>query len=173
MFHEGAVYRELVHVPLIISGPMDRAFRAHRVSRTVELLGLPRTIAELAGIERHGFKGENLALLPVLIEKPRLAFSEGSYANVHEGRTRAVIYDGWKLMKYLGTGRYELYESRRDPGEARDLWRSQRADVAEMRKLLVAALDRFAAERKLVLEPARADLESDEHERLKALGYVE
>jgi arylsulfatase A-like enzyme len=173
MYHGGEVYSELIHVPLVIRGPFAPAYRGHLVFREVETLSLARTIAGIAGADGRAFGGENLLEIPKQKEEPRFAFSEGSYGQHTGGRTRAVVHQGWKLLRRLRTGQYELYHMLTDPQEKQDLWAHTRPEVASRRKRLQAALEEFAKTRHPVAPVGHSELSPEAEARLRTLGYIE
>ena len=50
--------------------------------------------------------------------------------------TVAVMQDGWKLVRYLATGREELYHLASDPQETADLASSDPGQAKKMRDLI-------------------------------------
>jgi arylsulfatase A-like enzyme len=173
--HDGDVYTELVHVPLVIGGAIDPALRGKTVRRTVELLSLPKTIAKMAGIEEHPFRGEDLLSLATRARaKPRFAFSEGTWAWKEDGRTAGVVYDGWKLIRNFDDERYELYHTNVDKKEKKDLFNSTEKRAKRVRKRLKQALDNHVKS-KWHIDPKAEQVQVTEEEeaRLRALGYVE
>ncbi|MEI8258214.1 MAG: hypothetical protein WCJ30_21255 [Deltaproteobacteria bacterium] len=78
------------------------------------------------GTEVLGVLGEPQPPRPIYIELP-----EGPYNSMR----RAVIDHGWKLIE-RGTGRFELYDLARDPGERADLARTNAAELSRMRGVL-------------------------------------
>ena len=172
--HDGDVYCELVHVPLIIGGAIPEEFKGTSVSRTVELISLPKTIATMANIKNTPFKGEDLLSLAGGEPKPRYGFSEGTWAWKKDNRTVGVKYDGWKLICNLDDNRYELYRSRVDPKERNNLWNSTNPDTVKMRKQLKKVLDHhISTVMKFTPKADAVQLTAEEKAQLEALGYVE
>ena len=63
MVHGNALYRELIHVPLIVWGP-ERIPAGKRIGTPVSLTSVPATLLEEAGVQPHpDFPGSSLARL--------------------------------------------------------------------------------------------------------------
>jgi hypothetical protein len=113
MLH-GRVYRETVHVPLIIRFP-EAAWRGMRISTQVRLIDVVPTVLDYLGLA-IGDRVHGESLLPLAHEGglARPAFTEG-------GNSYALRADGWVLMTDLSLGGRELYNLTEDPGETRDV----------------------------------------------------
>ena len=84
-------------------------------------------------------------------------------------RTQRAVYSGRYKWIESSPGEPELYDLRADPGEQRNLANLRVIDAATMRDALTAA------EAKLVEKCAtrgNVDVSPEDHELLKALGYV-
>ena len=172
--HDGDVYNELVHVPLIIGGAIDDALRGKKVARTVELISLPKTMAGIAKVEKDPFNGEDLiALASEKTPKPRFAYSEGTWAWQKTGRTAGVVYKGWKLIRNFDDERYELYDTGKDRKEKKDLFQSGDPETVKMRRLLKKKLDAHVKTNWHIDSKAeKVDVTEEEKAQLRALGYV-
>ncbi len=114
------LYEEIVHVPLIVSGPIVRV-PGSRVSTPVSLVDLLPTLAEVAAGSalaeaqgrtlRPALEGSDLPLRPV--------YAEGTYRVMEEWKM--VRLGGEKLLYRPGTQEVELYDLVNDPGEQRNL----------------------------------------------------
>jgi arylsulfatase A-like enzyme/4-amino-4-deoxy-L-arabinose transferase-like glycosyltransferase len=181
--HQYSLYEPLLRVPLVVHYPAR--FQPGRDARPVANFDLFPTLLELAGLEvPEGVRA--LSLLsprerrPLLAEEPAVSqVGIGAVRRAHpdwdpspwERRLRAWTDGPWKYL--VGSdGRHELYDLARDPGEAHDL-RRERPDTA---KRLAADLERFAAELSPCEDrgrgPRAAELDEEERERLRALGYL-
>jgi arylsulfatase A-like enzyme len=169
--HGEDVYQDLVHVPLILAGLPDEGLRGRVVEEVVEIASLPRTLTRLAGLEEAAFQGEDLLALDELASQSRPRFSEGMDAESASRRKHAVIDRGWKLIRHLDDGRLELYDLNGDPRETRDLSASEDARVVSVREALLAALEAYASRE--ALERQEVQLDEDELDALRDLGYVE
>jgi arylsulfatase A-like enzyme len=168
--HGRDVYDELVHVPLIIGGSIDKSLLGLRVAHSVEVASIAHTLAELAQVDDNPFQGEDLLVIPEESSRSRPIFSEGNHAYGTKDRKVMVEWEGWKLILNLDDGRFELYDLDKDPHERENRWTRGTNSSEVAKTTLQEALARFsqrnAAEtQKIVLDP-------DEIERLESLGYV-
>ncbi len=141
-FHSTDLYNAQIHVPLVIQGP---GIPAHRVSETVSLTDLVPTILELAGFvpPRDAMDGRSLADLATGARPGDpdggLAFAAMIKDRSSPGGLTAVIKGRWKLIDTNGS--LELYDTRADPGERKNLL-GQRPEITTELRIL---LDRHAA----------------------------
>jgi len=165
--HGKDVYRELVHVPLILAGDHPGITTGERLSDPVETASIPATLMELAGIAEHPFRGRSL--LQVSRAGPSVVFTEGTYAWGTKWRKRAVIADPWKLIRNFDDGSLELYHTRNDPAELVD--RGGDPQLGPIQERLTALLDNFE---QLALEVSSDQITVSDEERrlLEALGYT-
>ncbi len=188
MFHGQTVYGELNRVPLILWGP-GRIPAGRIIDQTVEIVDVMPTLLEMCGLpsppEVQG------ASLMALLDDPsatadlpsRPAFTEKAATAgdmpgppPHNTESLSIVVDGWKLIRNSGDTEglpeFELYNHQDDP--------LNRHDVATSHPDIVRQLaERLEAWRKATLEnrlpsddEATADLEAEELERLRSLGYV-
>jgi uncharacterized sulfatase len=140
-----SLFEQSARVPLIVSAPGLPA--AGKVSpRTVELIDVYPTIADLCGLAPRGTEG--VSLRP-LLENPDAAWTRPAYTVVTRLRNqngqsqrlfgRSVRTERWRYAEWdegrLGS---QLYDHQRDPGEFRNLAEDPASAevVAEMRALL-------------------------------------
>ncbi|MBO6727809.1 MAG: sulfatase-like hydrolase/transferase [Rhizobiaceae bacterium] len=123
-------YEGLVHVPLVVSYP-NRIKQPLVSDALVELVDLPQTILEFAGIDASNFmQGQSLVpLLTGVVDQNRhkdFVLSEYFDAINYEGSigSRGSMYfDGrYKLCVYHDAGTGELFDHHDDPDEHNDLW---------------------------------------------------
>lgn len=164
--HGGDVYRELVHVPLVIGGDLPEGLRGSRVQGAVETRSVTRTLASLAGANVEFFSGQDL-LDPAFEHTP--SFVEGNYA-FSEGRQIAVVRDGWKLIRDLDDGFLELYDLRTDPSETVDRIDDTDGDLRMTLVELEAELGRFGES--IGEGGPQLELTEEELEHLRSLGYI-
>jgi iduronate 2-sulfatase len=132
------LFERSARVPLIIAEPRGR--QAGKSSpRTVELLDLYPTLAELCGLPPPaGLEGASLA---PLLRDARAAWSRPAYTMVvHKGvRGSSVRTEDYRYTEWA-SGQGELYDHRRDPHESRNLAGEAKSApvVAEMKRLLAA-----------------------------------
>jgi arylsulfatase A-like enzyme len=117
-----------VHVPLIISWP-ERLKAGLRSSALVELVDIPPTLLEAAGLEiPYYMQGKSLLSLmkgegDPDFHKPRV-ICEYNDAIAHTNATHGTMYfDGrYKSIMYHDQNIGELYDLEDDPGEFDNLW---------------------------------------------------
>jgi uncharacterized sulfatase len=133
-----SLFEESARVPLIIAGPGVTA-RGEASPRTVELVDLYPTLADLAGL-RPPRDLDGISLRP-LLRNPQTAWRRPAYTEVHRGagrglsvRTERFRYTEWNGGKD-GT---ELYDHASDPQEQRNLAGDPKhaRTVAQLRTLL-------------------------------------
>jgi arylsulfatase A-like enzyme/Flp pilus assembly protein TadD len=156
------VYREAIHVPLIIKLPKNAA-AGKAVDEPVGLIDVFPTILSLTGIQTQtGLPG--IALLGPQA-KPlgsRRIFSESLYARLHLGWSdlRSLVDS---THHYIDAPRAELYALREDPQEQRNVIADARREASALRTEL-AKLD------KKLTAPSAAS--SEDLAKLAALGYI-
>jgi arylsulfatase A-like enzyme len=186
--HGQSVYEEEIRVPLLFHWPERIA--AMRVDESVHHVDLVPTVLAMAGIPAESqFDGRSLWALSGAPRQPspvvvtRFVYPEDVDGPVRDQtESHAIIDYPWKLITFGSGGgsvRAELYRLDLDPGERRDLARSEGARV----KTLQEALRRFIADqaerrRRFDLDHARAGMPPstpptrDLLDQLRSLGYV-
>jgi tetratricopeptide (TPR) repeat protein len=158
------LYREAVHVPLIVRVP-GGVRSGTRVDGTVSQVDIAATILDLAGLPVGEMDGVPLRpLVEGQTTSPRTAYSETLYPRYHFGWSElyAATSDRYR---YIDAPRPELFDVRDDPAEKRNLVDSHGDRVR--------ALGAWLAEQKGSAEPARpGDVPEEMRERLQALGYI-
>jgi arylsulfatase A-like enzyme/Tfp pilus assembly protein PilF len=162
--HGFFLYREAVHVPLIVRLP-GGARGGTRIAGAVGQVDVPATLLDLAGLPADGMDGrsQRLAIEKGAVE-PRPVYAETFFPRYHFGWSEllAVTDDRYR---YIHAPRPELYDAKADPSERVDL-ASQRADTARsMGAWLETAVGRVEAVAPSAVPAAVA-------ENLRALGYV-
>jgi arylsulfatase A-like enzyme len=112
--HGTALYRELQHVPLLFYIPNNQP---RTIGGAVSNLDIVPTVAELAGIDVHDLSFEGKSEVPALFygkeDHARIVFAETNAPTPQ----RAAISESYKLIYYLNSNLYELYDLERDPWE--------------------------------------------------------
>jgi arylsulfatase A-like enzyme len=152
--HTRKLYRELLHVPLIVQVP---GTQARRVKGPVELVDIVPTLAELTGIELAdgAFDGESL----LADERPKdaVAYAEDLRAKTGEIAKRALFNGRYRLIDDRVNDRIELYDDKKDPREQRELALKRPDLVARLREALsVHALRRHTEPMKRLSDRADA-----------------
>lgn len=172
-FIHSQLYREITHVPFILSGPKPFA-GPRRIDEPVQILDLMPTILDVLGIPPvPEIQGRSLL--------PLMEGGAGPTAPIFmTGRRGFGVVEGqWKLIFRPGVSRGELYDLAADANERRDLMathpvvarrlmetlKSWRAENARKRERLAKDA---RAKRPRHVRPSAADLE-----RLRNLGYAD
>ncbi len=142
-------YEPSIRVPLILSWP-GRIGEGQRSAALVELVDLPQTILDAAGMEHHkGMQGRSL--WPLLTGEAG-AHRDDVYCeyynaiNSHKdpkAQCTMVRTDRYKLVRYHNTDSGELYDLQEDPTETANLWNSA-AHTSVKLDMLLRLSDRMA-----------------------------
>jgi len=172
-FHVNTLYREVLHVPLVIAGP---GLEARRVRRLVPAsVSIAPTILEIVGARRTPLPGPSLAAAltgdatvreEVVSETSRDPRAGGN------GHLRALTTEDGKLIHSLADDRYAYFDARGDPREQVRLERGSSLDG--LRTRLAAWLERHPSHVAGAGESSPVDDESNTLDaQLRALGYRE
>lgn len=165
--HGHTLYQELLHVPLILSGPGAPA--GTRVPCPVALLDVAPTILEALGLPPvAGMRGRSLASAGFGGAGGRCAprpFAAESPA--YGPDSKALAYDGWKLVLRQGAPP-ALYDLAHDPGEHRNQAGEKPRELTRLSTLLDRELGSGPTR-----EPAPGPRPDAERSRqLRSLGYL-
>ena len=157
--HSILVYRELIHVPLIVKLPHNARAGAE-VPEPATLADLLPTVTSLLGTA-NASKTSGLPLFEKL-PSDRPIYSESLYARLHLGWSdlHSVTDHAYQLIE---SSRSELYDVDTDPAEKHDLAATDRRVAASLREKLA----RFPAG-----ESMQSSITPEERAKLTALGYV-
>ena len=136
------LHQPLIHIPLIVRLPGQTKgkripFYAGQVDllpTVMDLLALP--IPEWA--EGESLKAAMLEGKPTSKPKFSMSLDHDSRFSPPSKGTVAVMRDGWKLVRYLATGKEELYHVASDPRENTDLGSRDPGQAKKMRDLIYA-----------------------------------
>ncbi len=153
MWQKMSLFEESARVPLIVYAPGAKG-NGKASKRTVELVDLYPTLAELCGIDAPGAEGKSLR---PLLDDPAAAWDKPAYTQVSRGvlvatddkpdpnargfMGRSVRTERWRYIEWDdGKKGAQLYDHDADPKEYRNLADDPKhaATVAEMQKLLRA-----------------------------------
>ncbi len=165
-FRHSSVYREVLHVPLVVRLP-DAAARGRRVTAPVSLVDVLPTLLERLGLPRpEHVQGRSFAaLLDGAPAEPGPVYSEWAARGV-----RALRVGRWKYVDRRVAR--ELYDLSRDPDEQRDLWEAHPRIGERLRRDAERMADATAQMAASVRRGERFGLDPDLRERLEALGYL-
>jgi tetratricopeptide (TPR) repeat protein len=157
--HGVFLYREALHVPLMIKLPnADR--RGTKVDAPVQLIDVAPTVAVLAGEKpAKGMRG--LSLVGALPAE-RSIYSETLLPRIHFGWSDLRSIAG-NRHHFIEAPRPELYDYVADPREKRNIISEERRTFAAMKRELERHAAAFAAP---------SSIDSEEAEKLAALGYI-
>jgi hypothetical protein len=137
--HGTALYRELLHVPLIFYVP-DLPPRV--VRGAVTSLDITPTLAAILELPAGELRFEGRSLVGELFhgreDRDRVVFAETNAPH----KQRAAISERWKLIHYLSSNLYELYDLAADPQERTNLAPQQPAALAPMKQALEGWMER-------------------------------
>ncbi|MDQ3279872.1 MAG: sulfatase-like hydrolase/transferase [Acidobacteriota bacterium] len=157
------VYRETIHVPMIVKMPRNSG-AGSEVESPVALVDVFPTVLSLAGLQQQ----PALAGMPLLgpsapqpVQERRI-FSESLYARLHLGWSdvRSLISSE---QHFIEAPRAELYMLRDDPREQRNV-------IADERRAAASFRNELARFEKKITAPGPAS--SEDAKKLAALGYI-
>jgi arylsulfatase A-like enzyme len=165
--HQRTLYEEVVRIPLVLRGA---GIAPRREPSPASLLDVAPTIAAWAGLPRAPhFQGRSL------LEPGGGAEAYGETQHTTDATDKLFLRAGanrWKLIlsqpRAGGAPIEEWFDLRADPGERTP--QAPREDVAG--PIRARALERFRTSRAGAAKPATVCLDTEQQERLKALGYV-
>jgi choline-sulfatase len=171
--HASSLYRELVHVPLLVSGG---GYAARRVTAPVSLVDVLPTVREIAGLPPDP-AAEGVSLAPALqgrsADARRTFFAHIlTFGRGHEkGRElHAILRTRFKQVTDVGSGKAELYDMDADPWEKKNLVDTDTRTATD----LAATYRRFDQVAKRYVGTTRTFvLDQETEEKLKALGYIQ
>ncbi len=177
--HGTSMHRELLHVPLYVKMPGQR--EASQISTPVSLLDLFPTILDVAGLQSRPHV-DGRSMLPVL-DDPSSAAGLDPRSLVYQCKWQkhfvgsAISSGRFKLVKIISNYErtshgWRLYDVRSDPGEHIDLAENQSEVLERLRREMDRAISQNEEPQGPKPEDRRHLLATD-HERLRALGYVE
>lgn len=178
--HGHSLYEELLHVPLLVKlpaaaqksqiGRLGPIGPIGRITTPVSTASLFATVLDACALPLPASHPAAGSLLRAG-GPPSPLFSQG--LNRYEDR-RAVRFGRFKYIRWTMSGKEELYDLERDPGERADLAGASPEELAEGRRLLEELEAEGRRARQRLRLPAGETAEIDGHtlERLRSLGYV-
>ena len=167
MGHGTTLFEEQLHVPLLVHGPGIAPATVHD---TVESIGLLRTLAQYGGLPaKTVWQGADL-----LQEPP----SGPAFSRTLGPRTRlnvdveAILFGDYKLILNNSAAETRLFNWRSDPAEKTDLAVSMPARCGRLLAILKRHRETNRRARPPGLQRVRVQLDPDDQERLRALGYM-
>lgn len=145
LYHGGAyLHQPLIHIPLLIHLPGQKTGK--RVPYYASQVDLLPTVLDLLNLpapkwaEGESLKAAMLDSKPTI--QPKFSMNLDSDSRFYPPRkgTIAVMHDGWKFVKYLASGKEELYQLATDPKETKDLAILNPAQAKKMREMITHTL---------------------------------
>lgn len=141
LWQKMSLFENSTRVPLIIYDPRSRGDNRH-CARTVELVDLHATLADLCGLETPTTDGTSLK---PLLDDPNHAWSQPAFTQVTRGGRgagfmgRSVRTERYRYTEWDGGKKgAQLYDYETDPGETKNLANDpQHADVVKELSALV------------------------------------
>lgn len=127
---KGTLYQGGLRVPAIVSGPGIAA--GQKIDTPILSMDFYPTVLQWAGVKADaGSSVDGTSLVP-LLEGKQKSITRDLFWHfpVYSGPTApcsAIRSGDWKLLEFFETGKTELYDLARDPGESRDLSSSEPA----------------------------------------------
>jgi arylsulfatase A-like enzyme len=169
--HSRTLYQELIHVPLIMSGP--GLPEGLRIREPVSLVDVAPTIASLLGVAfPRNIDGVDLSGLwkgDVDNAAPRTIFADADlWAHNPEGSHRRLLRQGnYTLHWDSSTDHYSLFDLNADPGETKNIAESKPEVFLDLRAKLAQYAESIRQADPL------PPLSPEEIKRLKQLGYID
>ena len=138
LWKKQSLFENSARVPLIIAAPGQK-MRGQASQRTVELLDLYPTLADLCGLTpKHALAGRNLR---PLLDDPAASWDKPAFTQVWRGAFagHSVRTERWRYTEWDdGDKGVELYDYAADPGEKHNLANDARhsTTVAELKALV-------------------------------------
>ena len=162
--HNPSMYDEVIHVPLVLSGP---DVGSARPDVEVELLDVAPTVHDLAGVDSPATYRGRSVLDRVETGESAAAISETENA---DGLRLSIRRDGWKYIWDQGEGTEELYDLAADPGEHENVVEADPEARASLRARLEEHVEELAETNESLPDVA---MDAETERRLKDLGYLE
>lgn len=170
--HGHTLYEELLRVPWLVKLPGES--RRGGTDAPVSTASLAATILDLAGKPLPARYPAAPSLAPLLRGG---TVSPGPGPLLSTGLQRveeqeAILFGGFKLIRWETSGRQELYDLARDPAETANLATSAPEKAAEGARLLDRLdADSERARKSLGIRRERVPVDPEAMKRLRALGY--
>jgi len=161
--HSLFVYDTTLRVPLIVAGPGVAAGEVIR--RPVSLVDVAPTIAALAGLPPFDADGTRLfdsSVSASVSARPLYAETFAPLLDFGWSPLRTIRADGWK---YIAAPTPELYDLGKDPGETRNVVKTEPARAAA----LARQVDAIGP---ATISASAAAVDRDSLARLQSLGYA-
>jgi choline-sulfatase len=131
--HAFQLWEVLTRVPLLVYGP---GIAPHRIEQNRSQIDLAPTILDLEGVATPPPSFVGRSLVPEIFDGSKAGDRDPIVLDLpedsHNSQTRAIVRGTTKLIVY-GKNRYELYDLAADPGELKDLSKSEPEKLSAMK----------------------------------------
>lgn len=172
--HGHTLYNELLAVPLIVKLPGGVLHKI--IDEPVTCTSITPTILDLCGIDyqdEHFSAGSLVSFWasPERAPLPQPLVATGLY---YYSKRAAVLFDQFKYIRNLETGREELYDIEQDPAELSDISHSTPEKVQQARALLQRHEEQSQKLREYyhITSPQSTELDLETLRHLRGIGYV-
>ena len=169
--HGHTAFEEVLRVPLIVKLPGQAT--AGTVGDPVTLESVAPTLLRSCGLR---FDPAAYSAPPLFDEARAPAVGEEALlatGNLYYEDRVSLLFDGWKYVRFLVSGKEELYHLAEDPGETVPLQLVETERLERARELCTEVVERQTALRTtLGVEDAEGGLSEDELEALRNIGYA-
>lgn len=163
--HRNCLYREVIHVPLIIAWfgkDAQKIPAGARVPRPVTNAALPATVVELlGGAAQTKFPGPSLATLwkdpsaaadwpDALAELGKFPFEPVKKEPAYHGWMKTLVNSQWQFIVHEKFG-YELYDWTADPQQARNL--AAAAEAEQAARAMASKVEKITGEKLPAAKP--------------------
>ena len=170
--HGGALYEELIKVPLILrcKGLFPKG---KIINHQIQLIDIMPTILDILSVDTN-VKMEGKTLLPLILNK-KIKSSYYAFSEVRENENgkEYILYSirtaNRKLIYCESENNYEFYNLKKDPHELNNLVSTEK----EQFKFLKEKLEEWMVRPKPNIIPLTTPVDEQTKERLKSLGYLQ
>ena len=160
--HNHTLYKELVHVPLIISGPGIE--KGKRITQIVESIDIFPTIADMLNLPVTELNLEGQSLMPLINDPHHAGFGP---AVSKDWNKIGIRTDAWTYFS-IDDSEY-LFNRHTDPGEVTNLIDQRQKEASMLKRRLKRITDKTAAPD----QSLTGEMDEQAEQELKSLGYIQ
>lgn len=170
--HGHTLYDEVARVPLVIKLPRQAVGTTSRMPTSLE--SISATVLSLCGIEYDAaLLSASTLFAPDGAPLDDVRHPRATTGTCYFQDRLAVLFGGWKYIRWLATGAEELYDLNGDPGERVSLVALRPDELAEGRRRCDEVIaEAGALRRELGLDAAEASIGPGELRGLADIGYA-
>ncbi len=177
--HGHSMHQEVLQVPLLIKLPGARPSEVREVDHPVSTAALLPTVLELCDVDYRPGDLSAASFAPLLEAggpQPVIAEPIVSTGTLYFEDRVSIVFDRTKYVRWLDSGKEELYDLAADPAETISIADSAPDRLERARQLLAETEAESRALRQVHKVPRdgeETELDAETLRRLRALGYVE